>query len=166
LLLLGSLALTAWWLGDGRRVGSMQTGERLVTPAWLAVAATIVMGATGSLAALADTLFPSPSLRAALTSDFASTSPLLIRMRWMHPAAAVIGACLVVWLAVRVRSRLGWVVAGLLGSQFVLGVGDVLLLAPTWMQILHLLGADLYWIALVTLAAEVIWPRTDAALLQ
>jgi cytochrome c oxidase assembly protein subunit 15 len=35
--------------------------------------------------------------------------------------------------------------------QVVLGVADVLLLAPTWLQILHLLGADLFWIALVML---------------
>jgi cytochrome c oxidase assembly protein subunit 15 len=26
------------------------------------------------------------------------------------------------------------------------------------MQVLHLLGADLYWIALVQLAAETLWP--------
>jgi cytochrome c oxidase assembly protein subunit 15 len=158
LLLLGSLALTAWWLGDRLRARAMQTGERLATPAWTAVAATIVMGATGSLAALADTLLPSPSLRAALASDFAATSPLLIRMRWVHPVAALVGACLVLWLVVRVRSRLSWVVAGLLGLQFVLGVGDILLLAPVWMQVLHLLGADLYWVALVILAATVVWP--------
>ena len=42
--------------------------------------------------------------------------------------------------------------------QFVLGIADVLLLAPAWMQLLHLLGADLYWVALVLLAAETIWP--------
>jgi cytochrome c oxidase assembly protein subunit 15 len=53
-------------------------------------------------------------------------------------------------------------VVGLLGLQFVLGVGDVLLLAPTWMQILHLLGADLYWVALVVLAAVVVWPSVSA----
>jgi cytochrome c oxidase assembly protein subunit 15 len=28
------------------------------------------------------------------------------------------------------------------------------------MQILHLLGADVYWVALVGLAASVVWPRT------
>jgi hypothetical protein len=33
------------------------------------------------------------------------------------------------------------------------------------MQILHLLGADLYWVALVTLAALVVWPKADATLL-
>jgi cytochrome c oxidase assembly protein subunit 15 len=34
------------------------------------------------------------------------------------------------------------------------------------MQILHLLGADLYWVALVTLAAVVIWPKAGATLLR
>lgn len=159
LLLLGSLALTAWWLGDRLRAGWGRTERRVAGSAWLAVVATIVMGATGSLAALADTLFPSPSLRAALTSDFAAGSPLLVRIRWMHPAAALIGVCCVVWLVARVRSRLSWVVAGLLGLQLVLGIMDVLLLAPTWMQVLHLLGADLYWVALVCLAGEVVWGR-------
>lgn len=162
LLLLGSLALTAWWLGDRVRVESGRT-EGLAVPAWLAVTATIVMGATGSLAALADTLFPSPSLRVALTADFAAGSPLLVRMRWMHPAAVLVGACCVLWLVVRMRSRLGWLVATLLGLQFVLGIGDILLLAPTWMQVLHLLGADLYWVALVCLAAEAVWGHSASA---
>jgi cytochrome c oxidase assembly protein subunit 15 len=166
LLLLGSLALTAWWLGEsagGERSVPTDSGRGLVGAAWLAVVATIVVGATGSLAALADTLFPSPSLRVALASDFAANSPLLVRMRWMHPAAAVVGLCCVLWLALRVRSRLSWGVVGLLGLQFVLGVGDVLLLAPTWMQILHLLGADLYWISLVVVAAVVVWPSAGDA---
>jgi cytochrome c oxidase assembly protein subunit 15 len=47
---------------------------------------------------------------------------------------------------------------GLLATQFALGIADVLLLAPAWMQLLHLLGADLYWVVLVLLAAETIWP--------
>jgi cytochrome c oxidase assembly protein subunit 15 len=55
---------------------------------------------------------------------------------------------------------------GLLAFQFALGLADVLLLAPVWLQILHLLGADLYWVALVVLAAFVVWPSTDATLLR
>jgi cytochrome c oxidase assembly protein subunit 15 len=75
----------------------------------------------------------------------------------------------VLWLvgqAKRARSgRLAGIVVALLGFQFVLGLADVLLLAPVWMQILHLVGADLYWVALVTLATVVVWPKADAALL-
>jgi len=52
--------------------------------------------------------------------------------------------------------------AWLMLLQLVLGVGDVLLLAPTWMQVVHLLGADLYWVALVVVAAEVLWPKQEA----
>lgn len=161
LLLLGALSLTAWWLSRPVSVEA-KTRKSLVWPAWIAVLATMVMGATGALAALADTLFPSTSLRAALAADFAANSPLLERMRWMHPAAVVLGSGCVLWLTMRIRSRLSWVVAGLLGLQFLLGIADILLLAPTWMQILHLLGADLYWVALVGLAASVIWPDRRA----
>jgi heme a synthase len=167
MLFLGSLALTAWWLNDrhgqDQRV-SFTRGRTAFWPAWVALAATIVVGATGSVAALADTLFPSPSLLAGFASDFAASSPLLVRMRWVHPAAAIVGFCCVVWLVMRVRSRLAWIVAGLLGLQFILGIGDVLLLAPTWMQILHLLGADLYWIALICLAAEAVWDSSPKPL--
>jgi cytochrome c oxidase assembly protein subunit 15 len=81
-------------------------------------------------------------------------------MRWLHPAAALVALVCVVWLLRGVRQEIAAkVVAALLGMQFVLGVLDVLLLAPTWMQVLHLLGADLYWVALVVLAAGVVWPR-------
>jgi cytochrome c oxidase assembly protein subunit 15 len=123
------------------------------------VAATIVVGATGSLAALADTLFPSASLSAGLAADFAASAPLLVRMRWVHPAATVFGFVCVMLLAMRVRTRLSRVVFWLLIAQIILGVADVLLLAPTWMQVVHLLGADIYWIALVGLAADLLWPQ-------
>jgi cytochrome c oxidase assembly protein subunit 15 len=163
LLLLGALSLTAWWLSvPNQAVGSAPMADKSTAwPAWVAVLATIVMGATGAVAALADTLFPSASLREALASDFAASSPLLVQMRWIHPAAVLVGSCCVLWLAMRVRSRVSGVVVVLLGLQFVMGIGDVLLLAPTWMQVLHLLGADLYWIALVVLAATVVWPGPE-----
>ena len=71
-----------------------------------------------------------------------------------------------VWLVVQAKragaGRLAGLVLALLGFQFALGVADVLLLAPVWMQILHLLGADLYWVALVLLAVIVVWPSASA----
>jgi heme a synthase len=167
LLFLGSLALTACWLGDRQisAADSVRSDTRLAMPAWVAIIATILTGATGAVAALADTLFPSKSLLAGFASDFAANSPLLVRIRWVHPAAAVVGFCCVIWLVMKLRSRLSWIVAALLGLQFLLGIADVLLLAPTWIQILHLLGADLYWVALVCLAAEALWGTTHTATL-
>ena len=155
LLLMASLALTAWFLSPTRDTVAARFARSWA--AWLAILSTILVGATGSLAALADTLFPSPTLRAAFASDFAATSPMLIRMRWLHPSAALI-ALLCVLPLLRSATRLSRIVLTLLLLQFALGIADILLLAPAWMQILHLLGADLYWIALVQLAAETLWP--------
>ncbi len=157
LLLMASLALVGWFLrGNSREPG--KTAPLWV--AWLAIVSTVCVGATGALAALADTLFPSPSLSAALASDFAASSPLLVRMRWMHPAAAVVALVCVLLLA-RTGTRTARAVLWLVLLQFVLGIADVLLLAPVWMQMLHLLGADLFWVALVQLAAETLWPSRE-----
>lgn len=163
LLLLAALALTGWFLGRGRGRLGLSAGayERMKPVTLLAVGATILVGATGSLAALADTLFPVASLGAALREDFAAGSPLLIRMRWIHPAATAISFLCVLLLVRGVKTPLSRLVLGLFFSQVVMGVADVLLLAPTWMQVVHLLGADFYWIALVALAAEVLWPQTN-----
>ena len=159
MLLLGATTLAWWWL---RPRESVVAGVEARSLAWLALLATIVVGATGSVAALADTLFPSPSFQAGLAEDFSAAAPLLVRMRWVHPAAALVGVVCAGWLCLRVRSRVATWLVGLMVLQLVLGAGDVLLLAPTWMQVLHLLGADLYWIALVGLAANVLWPEAES----
>jgi heme a synthase len=165
LLLLAALTLTARLLGTGqvwRELGA-RGGKKLW--ALIGLAATIVVGVSGSLAALGDTLFPASSLRAAFAQDFAAGSPWLLRLRGVHPASAVVAAGFVIWLVVQAKragaGRLAGLVLALLGFQFALGVADVLLLAPVWMQILHLLGADLYWVALVLLAAIVVWPSAS-----
>lgn len=167
LLLLAALTLTARLLATGQRWRELGVGGPKKVWAYVGLATTLVVGVSGSLAALGDTLFPASSLRAAFAQDFAVGSPWLLRLRGVHPVSAVVAAVFVLWLVGQARrvgaGGLAMLVLTLLGFQFVLGVGDVLLLAPTWMQILHLLGADLYWIALVTLAAGVVWPTTDAA---
>lgn len=157
LLLLGALSLTAWSLTQSKSEPATTRADAkwLV---WLAVAATILMGATGSLAALADTLFPSASVQSGFAEDFAANAPLLVRMRWVHPVATLIGVICVILLVAKVRTRLSRTVFWLMMIQIVLGIADILLLTPIWMQVLHLLGADIYWIALVGLAATVLWP--------
>ena len=166
LLLVAALTLTARLLGTGQV--RRELGARGAKKLWalLGLAATLVVGVSGSLAALGDTLFPASSLRAAFAQDFATGSPWLLRLRGVHPASAVIAAVFVFWLIAQAKragsGRLAGLVLGLLGFQFALGLVDVLLLAPVWMQILHLLGADLYWVALVMLAAAVVWPENNS----
>jgi cytochrome c oxidase assembly protein subunit 15 len=159
MIFMATLALTAFYLLPSTHPIAPQRSGR--TAAIIAIVATLAVAATGSLAALADTLSPPSTLAAALAADFNPASPLYIRMRWMHPAATLIGAVAVLWMLRQAGSRnpLARIIAALLALQFALGIADVLLLAPIWMQVLHLLGADLYWIALTLLSAKLIWPE-------
>jgi cytochrome c oxidase assembly protein subunit 15 len=53
-------------------------------------------------------------------------------------------------------------VALLAGLQAGLGLLNVALLAPVWLQLVHLLVADLLWIAVVLLAASALAERARA----
>ncbi len=157
MLLLAAITLTWWWVRD-RPEPSTDLGPHARTVAWTSLIATLFVGGTGSVAALADTLFPPTSLQAAFLQDFAAHSPLLVRMRWLHPATAVIALSCAIWIAFQLRNNLGQLVVVLVCLQLLLGAADVLLLAPTWLQVLHLLGADLYWIALIVACASILAP--------
>ena len=161
LVLLGGLTLTAVMLSTGQHWIELRARARGLRWAVLGLLATLMVGVSGSLAALGDTLFPSTSLRAAVAADFSSAAPTLLRLRWVHPVSALLAAAFVVWLSLRAwrggqttAAKLVW---GLLALQMVLGTLDVLLLAPVWLQMLHLLGADVYWVALVGVSAMLVW---------
>jgi len=166
LLLLAALALTAHFLSRG--TASLRGSVILRTPALAlsGLTATLIVGVTGSLAALGDTLYPAHSLAAALEQDFSSGSSWLLRIRWMHPAISLIAGLFIVWLVVRTWRRpgptsarpLALAVILLLVLQYLLGVADLAFLTPTGLQMTHLLGADLLWIALVILSARVCLP--------
>ena len=170
LLLLAALTLVAHTLGTAQRRRDLTAWSKArgidLLLASVGLLATLIVGVSGSLAALGDTLFPSASLRAAFAADLSSASPMLLRLRGIHPASAIVAAAFIVWLILRAhregRTHAATVLLGLLALQFILGTADVLLLAPTWMQILHLLGADLYWIALVAITAGIVWPGTGS----
>ena len=169
MLLLAAATVVAVLLGRPRSKLSQNSLKR---PMEFALLASLLTGATGSIAALADTLFPSPSLSAAIAADFAAASPLLIRMRWIHPAsAALVVLCTLVLIAGFVRrgySTLAISLAANLAAQIVIGLVDVLLLAPTTIQVLHLFSADVFWISLVAIAVPMLMPRaaSEAAALN
>ena len=163
LLLLGALALTAHFLSrtQGFMHGSVEM--RALAIAITGMVATLVVGVSGSLAALGDTLFPATSLRAAFLQDLSSQSSWLIRLRWLHPAFSLIAGAFLLWLLyhgtrIQMHRRLSLGVTALLLLQVVVGIGDVVLLTPTSMQLLHLLGADLLWVSLVVLLARLCLP--------
>ncbi len=159
-LLVAALALTAWWSDGGARPrlrGQGGIGALL----WVAIAGTLGLGITGAITALGDTLFPSASLAAGLAQDASPTAHFLIRLRVIHPLLAMtLGLYIVIVAAVVYGARPGpatrrWAAAlgGLFLAQLMVGGLNVILLAPVAMQLIHLLMADLVWIALVLLAA-------------
>jgi len=162
LLLLAALTLTAHLLS--RSKGYLRGGVRLVAPfgAVVAVLVVMVVGITGSLAALGDTLFPASSLGLALAQDFSATSGWLVRWRWMHPTVAFFASIFLIWLLVRAAQhtthwdnrRISALVLVLLAVVYTLGILDVVLLAPLWVQVAHLLAADTLWASLVVLTAR------------
>lgn len=172
-LLLGAMTLTARWLED-RPVGLSIAGRggRAAILGALAVG-LVVVGVSGAVAALGDTLFPAASLSHALAQDLSPTSHVLLRLRVIHPTLAIIVAIALVMLAPRLPIEDGGGtglgpgarVALLAGVQAALGALNVLLLAPVWLQIVHLLVADLLWIALVLLAAAALAGRAAPAYL-
>jgi heme A synthase len=157
LLLLGALALAAWF---SRATVSISDRRSPLVTAALAIAALVSV--TGAIAALGDTLFPATSLAQGFHQDFSGAANFLLRLRVLHPALAVLAATYFVAISIVIlRSsqrgiaiKLAAAVLGLALAQLSAGAINVVLLAPVWMQITHLLLADLLWISLVLLAVE------------
>jgi cytochrome c oxidase assembly protein subunit 15 len=159
-LLIGAQALTAWWAGGRSRLvfrGQGLAGALVVA----AVSGVMLLGVSGAIAALGDTLFPATSLAEGLRQDLSETAHVLVRLRVLHPMIAVVMGAVVVAVAsllARLRpsaevKRGARLVGVLYAVQLCAGLINLVLLAPVWMQLVHLLLADLVWIALVRLCA-------------
>lgn len=160
-LLVGCLSLTGWF-ASGK--GAWQTGTR--SPMnwifWGGLAALLLLGASGAVAALGDTLFPSESLPEALQEDFSPTAHFLIRLRVYHPLLSlVVGVLILSVSAFAIRAKrdprtrsLAFATSFLYLLQLGVGLFNLLLLAPVWLQLTHLLVADLTWIGFVLLSAS------------
>jgi heme A synthase len=167
--LLGALSLTAWSLSGGPPLTARDSAPA-VAAAVAGGVALLLAGGSGAVAALGDTLFPSARLSDALWADLSAGSHVLIRLRLFHPFFAVAAAVLVAVLAPRLASgrgaaagRLARLAGGLVAAQIALGLLNVALLAPIWLQLVHLLVADAIWIAFVLLAAEALAEQAPAS---
>jgi cytochrome c oxidase assembly protein subunit 15 len=164
-LLLGALSLTAEW--STRPGGFVLAGRgRTATVLGIALAMVLLAGMTGAVAALGDTLFPASSFAEGLRDELSADAHLLLRLRLLHPFAAIAAGAILVAAArsalharpdERVR-RAALALAAIVALEIAVGAANVLLLAPVPLQIAHLLLADLAWIALVLLAAATLAP--------
>lgn len=159
-MLTGCLTLTGWWASGG---GSPRFREQGVTAYLVGIGLLLVLilSMSGAITALGDTLFPSESLAEGVRADFDPAAHFLIRLRVWHPLIAIATGGYVLgmarWLVAARDSvyvkRLGLALTGLFVAQLAAGLINLRLLAPVWMQIVHLALACAVWIALVLLGA-------------
>ena len=159
-LLLATLTLTAWWASGGERIVLRGQGISV----WLFVIGflgVLILGVSGAITALGDTLFPAGSLSEGIAQDFVPTAHFLVRLRVWHPVIAMLNGLYLLFLGGLIYQfratpriqRLALTLGALFLAQLVAGMINLGLLAPVWMQLVHLLLADMVWIALVLLAA-------------
>ena len=117
----------------------------------------LLSGATGSIAALADVIFPSESFLIGISEDFDSNSEVLTRLRVLHP---IVASLLSFYLykesnrlereyKIRTKNIKLLVLVGVF-----LGVLNVVSNIILPLSILHLLIADLLWVLYVYKSAE------------
>lgn len=162
-ILIGWMALTVWfgWSSDSSR--RLDFGNANNVHVWKFAVALLLLafaGASGAVAALGNTLFPAETLAAGVRMDFDPASHILVRLRVWHPVLAVAAVVWLLGLAIPLASSdrstvRGWagILGGLVVVQAVAGLVNLLLLAPVWLQLTHLLLADCVWMATVVLGA-------------
>ena len=112
----------------------------------------ILAGATGSITALADVLFPSESFISGLIEDFDSTSALLTRLRITHPLASTLLSIFLFSESNRFKKQYGiktFEIKVLVILGVGLGVLNVLSNINLLLSVIHLLTADLLWITYI-----------------
>lgn len=160
-LLLGALALTSHWSSsESSSSAPAGGGARWLLGAGLV--AILLVGMTGAIAALGDTLFPSKTVAEGFRADADPAAHFLVRLRVWHPVLAILAGIylsVMVWVVGRLRPAVmegpwGRAVTGLVLLQLGIGLANLFLLAPTAVQLTHLLVADLLWVATVIFAAS------------
>jgi heme A synthase len=157
---LGALTLGAWWASGGPIPNWSQTDRRKRLILSLALFGTLMVGASGAIIALGDTLFPPATLTEGLQQKFDPNAHIAVRLRMLHPALALTVAAYLAVMAIHFtrpgqgeQTRFwGKILLGMFILQLALGGINVLLLAPVWMQLVHLLVSDLIWMVLIILS--------------
>jgi heme A synthase len=159
-LLLAFITLTAWWASGGKPV-RLQGADTNMWLLMIGMLGVILLGMSGALTALGDTLFPVTSLEEGLRQDFSKAAHFLIRLRIFHPTIAVIislySILIISWITNKTEKDwnkiIGRLTILLILLQLLAGLINVILLAPVWLQLVHLLLADAIWIGLVLFSA-------------
>ncbi len=164
-LLLAAITLTGWWsiISKPAVIDARSIKFWVIAAAALSV---IILGVSGAVTALGDTLYPVESVIEGMREDFNPQAHFLVRMRVFHPIIAVLTGLIVVFSSIffttTAQKKNDRLFSGALmfvyAVQLVAGGINLLLLAPVWMQLIHLLLADFVWIMLIITSAARLTP--------
>ena len=151
--LLGSYAILYKILQD-----DLQNIKNMFNKNFLLISSLFLLsGATGSITALADVLFPSASFVEGFLADFDRTSEVLTRLRILHPIISSTLSIVLYVYAIRIRKKYNVGVKPLqiliLIAVF-LGVINVLSNIVLPLSILHLAIADFLWISYIYVSID------------
>ena len=117
----------------------------------------LLSGATGSITALADVLFPSASFIEGFLEDFDKTSEALTRLRILHPIISSALSVVLYVYSTRINKKYGVNVKLLKTFVIVavlLGVFNVISNIVLPLSILHLAIADFLWISYIYVSID------------
>lgn len=126
---------------------------------YLGVLALLLTGISGAITALGDTVFPLSSREQAWQLSLDPGVHLFVKLRVYHPIIAVISSAYVIFIAQRLVRKhsgtesIGFILTGLILVQLLLGLLNTYLMAPIWLQMLHLLLAESIWIFFILLGS-------------
>lgn len=139
------------------------TLRKLVSTEYVLLLGFLLVASMGAITSLGDTLFPSTSLAEGFAKDFSDSAHILIQLRIIHPVLAVLMSFFLIRYGIeasredaRKSNSIRLIILVLL--QLILGASTVILLAPSTLQILHLLMALSIWCALVGLTSTMKTP--------
>jgi cytochrome c oxidase assembly protein subunit 15 len=169
-LLLAALTLTAWWAAGGAPLRLRGRGA-LPRMFGLALLGTALVGSSGAITALGDTLLQLGALPGGVGQAIGAGPHPIVQLRVIHPILGILVGLSSLLLARAVRRaspspaarRLSYAMVGLFLLQILGGALNVTLRAPVWMQLVHLLMADAVWIGLVLLGALALAERPGEA---
>jgi len=161
-LLLAAIVLTAWRASGGEPTNPIANASALKWQLFAGILGVLVLSMAGAVTALGDTLFPSDTIAEGFQADFSPASHFIVRLRVWHPVIASIVGFFLIRFSIKLFAdnhsywtrRFAIILGILFTIQLAAGMINLILLAPVWMQIVHLLLADLVWIFLILITSE------------
>jgi len=151
--LLGSYAILYKILRD-----ELESIKNMFNKNFLVISSLFLLsGATGSITALADVLFPSTSFVEGFLADFDRTSEVLTRLRILHPIISSTLSIILYFYATGIRKKYNVSVRPLQTLILIavfLGVINVLSNIVLPLSILHLAIADFLWISFIYVSID------------